>query len=209
MPENFFVQNHAETENDEKVSEPDSLPERNFVLSSPHVPFWQKLGWAFAALAVAILAVNVWQTRVAPKVEREYVQLTPTPTPTLAEQREKLLAATDVIQSNWTAPTADKAVTGDIVWSDTVQKGFARIKGLPVNDKTKETYQIWIFESSDDKTPVNGGTFDVNAVGEVILPLDTQIKVNHPQMFAVTVEKPGGVVVSKREKIAAVAKVST
>jgi anti-sigma-K factor RskA len=100
--------------------------------------------------------------------------------------------------------------TGDVVWSDTAQAGYIRLSGLPKNDPNKETYQIWIVaENQDPKTPVDGGTFDVNADGEVIIPIDPKVKVQNPQAFAITVEKPGGVVVSKQEKLAALAKRET
>ena len=100
-----------------------------------------------------------------------------------------------------------KNVSGDIVWSDTMQTGYMRFRGLPVNDKAKETYQLWIFdETQDEKTPIDGGTFDVDQNGEVIVPIRAKLRPKNPKMFAVTVEKPGGVVVSKREKVAALAK---
>ena len=42
---------------------------------------------------------------------------------------------------------------------------------------------------------------------EIIIPIDAKINVKKPKMFAVTVEKPGGVVVSDRQKLVAIAKV--
>ena len=84
-----------------------------------------------------------------------------------------------------------------------------KFSGLPVNDKDKETYQLWIFdEAQGDETPVDGGVFDISKEGEVIVPIDAKIAVTGAKMFAVTVERPGGVVVSKREKIVALAKLS-
>jgi hypothetical protein len=51
--------------------------------------------------------------------------------------------------------------------------------------------------------------FDIPAgQNEVIIPIDAKIAVNAPVMFAVTMEKPGGVVVSGREHIVALAKVA-
>jgi anti-sigma-K factor RskA len=99
-------------------------------------------------------------------------------------------------------------VGGDVVWSDEKQAGYMRLRGLPVNDKSKETYQLWIFDKTQDKaTPIDGGTFDVDKEGEVVIPIDAKLKALGPELFAITIEKPGGVVVSKREKIAALAKV--
>jgi len=79
-----------------------------------------------------------------------------------------------------------------------------------VNDTTKETYQLWIFDKTQDPaTPIDGGTFDIKSGGEVVIPVNAKLKAKGPQMFAITIEKPGGVVVSKRGKIAALAKVET
>lgn len=59
--------------------------------------------------------------------------------------------------------------------------------------------------------PVDGGVFEINAAradaatGEVIVPVTAKLRVRGPTLFAVTVEKPGGVVVSPRERAALVA----
>jgi anti-sigma-K factor RskA len=168
---------------------------------------WQWLGWAFAAVAVAILALNLWTTRMNPKVERVYVQITPTPTPSANQQLEQFLAAPDVVKTSMTNPKNPNEVVGDVVWSDSLQKGFVRLRGVPVNDKTREQYQLWIVAANQDaKTPVDGGVFDVSDAGEVIIPITAKVKVEKPAAFAITAEKPGGVVVSKGEKVMAVAK---
>lgn len=84
------------------------------------------------------------------------------------------------------------------------------LRGLPKNNADASTYQLWIFEENQgDKTPIDGGTFNVSSDGTVVIPIDAKLAAKNPSMFAVTVEKPGGVVVSKREKVAALAKVET
>ena len=132
---------------------------------------------------------------------------------TPGEMREDLLRTTaGLIKANWVVGNVKelKDISGDVVWSDEKQVGYMRFKGLPTNDKAKETYQLWIFDKTQDKaTPIDGGTFDVTADGEVIIPITAKLKASGPEMFAITMEKPGGVVVSKREKIAALAKVET
>lgn len=177
-------------------------------------PFWQWLGWAVAAAACIALAVNLWTTRFQsmPEIVKTPSSVqTPMPELTAAQQREQLLAKTsDIIQTTWTEanPKQAKNISGDIVWSNSEQKGYMRFRGLPVNNPERETYQLWIFdEAQDPKTPVSGGIFDVNENGEVIVPIDAEIKVKKPKMFAVTKEKSGGVVVSKQEEIVAIAKV--
>lgn len=173
----------------------------------PKRSVWQWLGWAFAAAACAVLAFNIWTTRLNPKVEKVYVQITPTPTPPAKQQFEQLLAAADAVKTTMTNPKDPSEVFGDVVWSDSAQKGFVRLRGVPVNDKTREQYQLWIVAANqNEKTPVDGGVFDISETGEVIIPIDAKVKVEKPSAFAITAEKPGGVVVSKGEKVMAVAK---
>ncbi|MGB0715264.1 MAG: anti-sigma factor, partial [Phycisphaerae bacterium] len=89
------------------------------------------------------------------------------------------------------------AVRGDILWSDTEQRGYMRFFGLPANDPTVSQYQLWIVDPSRDEHPIDGGVFDVSvADGEVIVEFESRLPADAPAVFAVTVEKPGGVVVS-------------
>lgn len=195
----------------EKVSEPVETETEEFqktFVFEPKRSVWQWLGWAVAALACVVLAVNIWTTRLNPTIERVYVRETPTPTPSANQQLEQLLASADVVKANLANPKNPNEVVGDVVWSDSQQKGFVRLRGVPVNDKTKEQYQLWIVaENQNAKTPVDGGVFDVNADGEVIIPIDAKVKVQKPAAFAVTAEKPGGVVVSSQGKVMAIGKV--
>jgi hypothetical protein len=70
-----------------------------------------------------------------------------------------------------------------VVWSESRQQGFMPIRGLAANDPKGAQYQLWIFDRKRDAAhPVDGGVFDM-VDGEV------------------TVERPGGGVVSKRERI--------
>ncbi len=97
--------------------------------------------------------------------------------------------------------------SGEVVWSDETQSGFMTFRGLPVNDSESTQYQLWIFDGarSLDK-PVDGGVFDIPpGSDEVVVPIDAKILVHQAAAFAVTVEKPGGVVVSDREHIVTVA----
>jgi len=207
----FFAAQETNVSTQENVSTPETEEEYQKTFAfEPRRSIWQWLGWAVAAAAGVVLAVNLWVTWLNPRVERIYVQqqVTPTPTPSALQQREQLLAAADVVKTTLTNPKNPSEVLGDVAWSDSAQKGFVRLRGVPVNDKAREQYQLWIFASNQDpKTPVDGGVFDVGAGGEVIIPIDAKIKVQKPTLFAVTAEKPGGVVVSKQEKIMAIAKV--
>jgi anti-sigma-K factor RskA len=192
-------------------------PKRQPVIaeSESRSSIWNWLGWAVAGAASVALAFNIFSTqRQAPIVAGGP---TPTPTvsakPSLEQLRSQLIAAgAQVIKAEWGKGNGKEIeqISGDVVWSDSKQEGYMRFRGLPKNDPGKETYQLWIFdETQDEKTPIDGGTFDVNSDGEVIVPIDAKLKAKNPKLFAVTIEKPGGVVVSKREKIAALAKTET
>lgn len=174
----------------------------------PKRPILQWLGWAVAALACVVLAVNLWTTRSNPAIQTVYVEKTPTPTPSASQQLEQLMASADVVKANLTNPKNPAEVVGDVVWSDSQQKGFVRLRGVPINDKSKEQYQLWIIAANQNaKTPVDGGVFDVDAGGEIIIPIDAKVKVQKPAAFAITAEKPGGVVVSEQGKVMAIGKV--
>jgi len=163
------------------------------------------VGW-ITAVAASLLAVLAW-TRPAPVVEKLVTVEVPAPRPrppTPAEARAELLAqAADARTIGWAA-TPDAAAagaSGDVVWSESRQQGFMRIRGLAADDPARSQYQLWIFDGKRDQAhPVDGGVFDVQA-GEVVVPIHAAIRVFEPKLFAVTVEKPGGVVVSKRERI--------
>ncbi|MBK6725167.1 MAG: anti-sigma factor [Acidobacteria bacterium] len=171
-------------------------------------------GWATAALASVALAVNIWSTRLQP-IDVAKVP-TPVETPRALspdELREELLRSeANVYKASWGAGNVKEFsnISGDIVWSEAKQTGYMRFRGLPVNDAEKTCYQLWIFDKTQDKaTPIDGGVFNVQNEGEVIIPITAKLRALGPEMFAITIEKPGGVVVSKREKIAALAKIET
>jgi hypothetical protein len=116
-----------------------------------------------------------------------------------------------VLQRNW-APAGDPAgreVTGDVVWDARTQTGYMRFVGLRRNDPSNEQYQLWIFDGRrDERYPVDGGVFDVGGEGdEVIVPIRANLPVGSPLAFAVTIERPGGVVVSDRNRVVVIARV--
>ncbi len=175
-------------------------------------PIWQWLGWAVAAAACVALAFNLWLTRVQPNTEitkKSEIINTPTPELSAAQKRDQFLAsATDVVRKDWKSPKDEEKILGDIVWSNAQQKGYLRFRGLPTNDPTKESYQLWIIdETQDKKTPISGGVFNIAENGEIVIPIDAQLEIKKPVMFAITKEKPGGVVVSKQEEVVAIAKI--
>jgi len=128
--------------------------------------------------------------------------------PLTGEQRLALLQNADVpdlVKADWTNPTKDATsldASGHVVWSDSRQEGYMVIDGLAVNDEQKNQYQLWIFDTArDDALPVDGGVFDIDSEGRVIVPIDAKLSITKAKMFAVTIEDPGGVVQSKRERL--------
>jgi hypothetical protein len=186
---------------------------REIFAETPHRSFFGWFGWAAAAVACIALAVNIWLTRVVPQDE---AILTPSPIPsprplTPQEQLAAFESSTpNLIHAKWAPGNVKdaKQVTGEVVWSDEKQAGYIRINGLPVRTAPDHCYQLWIFDKVQDKaTPIDAGIFDVNSEGEIIVPIKTKLKPEGPTMFALTIERHGGVVVSKREQIAAIAQV--
>jgi hypothetical protein len=158
------------------------------------------MGWVAAAACLLLLLGTL-------VVKRPVAQ------PVATVERTKLLSKPGTTKLDWSA-TPDPAATrasGDVVWNAVEQRGFMRFKGLAKNDRNAFQYQLWIFDKDrDDKYPVDGGVFDVDSeTGDVVVPITAKLKVNEPVLFAVTIEKPGGVVVSKRERIVVTAKPTT
>jgi len=121
------------------------------------------------------------------------------------ERLQSLLASNaEVIRADWQAGGAlkDGAVSGELVWSNQRQKGFMVLGNVPANDPQESQYQLWIFDAEREQYPVNGGVFNVPAdEGSPVIPIDPDVRVNKPTLFAVTREPPGGVVVSDQERI--------
>lgn len=140
-------------------------------------------GWLLAAaLAVAFVIYRQPETMIAPDAARSAL---------LAE-------APDAVALPWAPPDAPgfEKVKGDVVWSQSRQQGYLRLAGMPVNDPARAQYQLWIVDPERDARPVDGGVFDITTSGEIIIPIQAKLDVVSPTAFAITREKPGGVVVS-------------
>jgi len=139
-----------------------------------------------------------------------------------AEMRDQLIASVDaasLLRYDWT-PTEDASVvgevTGDLVWDEATDQGYMTISGLAVNDPSEFQYQLWIFDTTRpqgelpqfegfdgllSQRPIDGGVFDITDTGEVVIPIDAKLLVEQGIAFAITVERPGGVVVSDRSRV--------
>ena len=155
------------------------------------------LAWAVAAAALAVAAFSF--SRQPNLGEESPIEL-----------RSELLAAAkrdpgSVFEANWTKTEdpAAKAASGKVIWSDKLQRGVMEFSGLEANDPKQNQYQLWIFDADrPEATPVDGGVFDIPAgKKEVLVPIDARLPVSKATLFAITVEKPGGVVVSDRKRL--------
>lgn len=158
-------------------------------------PSWRyRIGWL--AAACLFLAILAWWPRLAPPAE-----------PTVVRERDRLIqSAPDLLRLTWgdfnsldeaKAPPEIKGVKGEVVWSDREQRGFLTFQNLPVNDPGKEQYQLWIVDATRGLSQrVDGGVFDASRPGEIIIPITPKLRVHAAAGFAVTIEKPSGVVVS-------------
>ncbi len=164
------------------------------------VPVVAWLGWVAAAAAIALLFLRGTD---------QSVEL-PSDGPPASELFAQLEASSAAFAIDWSAtedPLAGGA-SGRVVWDGSQQRGVMRFEGLPPNDASEHQYQLWIFDARrPEATPVDGGVFDVTG-DEAFVPIDPKLEVYEPTLFAVTLEPPGGVVVSDRERILLVAAVN-
>jgi hypothetical protein len=161
------------------------------------------LAWATAGIASVVAGIG-WWPRLGARVEVSARERS------VASARAALLREPDALIVPWVAAGDPRAprLEGDVVWSGARQRGFARfVPGLAANDPSREQYQLWIFDADrDERYPVDGGLFDAVAADELVVPLIPKLRVHRPKLFAITLEPPGGVVVSRREHLLAVAK---
>ncbi len=50
--------------------------------------------------------------------------------------------------------------SGEVVWSESLQRGYMRLNGVSPNDPKARQYQLWIVDPVRDTHPVDGGVFD-------------------------------------------------
>ncbi len=174
--------------------------------------------WLVAAASVAVTGIVLLRPAPEPTPDEPPVTLT------ALEQRDALIEAhandEDLLRYAWT-PTDDPAVvgqvTGELIWDEERDEGYMTIAGLEVNDPSQFQYQLWIFDATRPlgelpqhgdafgglltQRPIDGGVFDITDTGEVVIPIDAKLLVQQGVAFAVTVEPPGGVVVSDRSRV--------
>lgn len=164
------------------------------------------LGW-LAAAACLFLAAASW----APRLRGTGSAGQPAQ-PTLSVAQ--VAAESDHVRWDWADGNdpSIRAVGGEVAFSPGKQSGVMTFRNLPRLDPSKEQYQLWIFDGERPAAhPVDGGVFDAptgDGASIVTVPIRAKLSVSKPVMFAVTVERRGGVVVSDRSRIAVLAKPS-
>ena len=163
------------------------------------------VGWAAAAAAL-VFAATLWEPEL----------------PTIDNSTQLVSwvdAHPDAVRWDWSPGLVNpsEGVTGYVTFSPEAQEGFMMIKGLEPNDPRVEQYQLWIWDRerepdpenpqplAENVHPVDGGVFDVNDAGEVVIPMKLPLRVGQPYLFAVTVERPGGVVKSDKSWVPLIA----
>lgn len=157
------------------------------------------LAWLAAAACLTLAIAGWWPRIVGSSSSPE------------AFSYERIAALPDAVRIAW-QPGPDEtgaAVGGEVVWSNSEQAGYMTFRNLKPLDPSKNQYQLWIFDGERQTHPVDGGVFDIDPrTGEARVRIDAKLRVYNPTLFAITVEPPGGVVVSDQSRIAAIAKPS-
>ena len=157
----------------------------------------EAFAWISCAVAL-LLTVSLWRPRSDS-----------VPTVSLSDQRFAMInGQARLVRVAWVPGTTpfEDLVTGDVVWDNATQQGYMRFVNMPENDPMLEQYQLWIIDPKRDAEPIDGGVFDITEKGEVIVAIDAKLKVLEPAAFAITIEQPGGVVVSNQERLPLLAK---
>ena len=170
-------------------------------------PRQSRAGW-FAAAACLAIAILGWWPRLASWQVFDNGSSVGRLTAELSREHMAASGAATVRRWPWSvAAGSAPGLTGDVVWDDALQHGYLQFSGLEPNDPARHQYQLWIVDAArDQRYPVDGGVFDVRvSEGPVVIPVHAAVPVREPAAFVVTVEKPGGTVVSSRERVVAVA----
>jgi hypothetical protein len=185
--------------------------EEKFVIHSAR---WQrflaapKIGWVIAALFAVLFIAKSFVEKAPVGPVNQVVRVPDKASPD--EARNTLISkADDLIRSRFDGTEKFTQMSGTVFWSDALQKGYISLTNLPANDPNTKQYQLWIVDPDRDEKPVDGGVFDISVSnGTAIIPIRNPLVVNNPQAFVITLEQPGGVVVSKQEIVVTLAKTS-
>ncbi|MFK7910158.1 MAG: anti-sigma factor [Akkermansiaceae bacterium] len=167
-----------------------------------------QISWAIAALFAILLVAQIFTKNNEPVSGKPYPVVAAKPSP--VEARDAIIAkAGDLVQMDFGGTDAYAKMKGKVIWSDELQQGYMTLTNLPINDPGKKQYQLWIVDPNRDEKPVDGGVFDIpKGQNTAVIPIRNPLVVTDPKAFVITLEQPGGVVVSKQEDVVAIAKAS-
>jgi hypothetical protein len=182
------------------------MPERPVVAAHA-----RRRGW-YAAAACLALALAGWWPRLVHLADDAVHGISPLQ-PDVERGREHLLkvGGDHLGRWKWTHESGLAAdVRGEVVWDTERQQGYLTLSGLEPNAPAGQQYQLWIFDAvRDERYPVDGGVFDVPVHSQsTTVQIRPALRVSQPVAFAVTLEPTGGVVVSGRSHLMALARVS-
>lgn len=171
-------------------TQPDAAP-RSLTFPPPR-PSRSLLPWLLAAASLALAAIGWLVPRGSVPSSRE-------------DLIQRVAASPDALQLPWatwedaTTPAAVNGVSGEVVWSESLQSGYMRFSGLPANDPRAEQYQLWIIDERGMEQRISGALFDATS-GTLTVPITPGIAVRNAAAFAVTIEQPGGAWVSDMKR---------
>ena len=164
-------------------------------LTSPWV------GWC-VAVSLAIVCVGLWiATRSSDSGAAMASGMTAVDAAAWTQVHPNAIQLSWKVQDPALANPGDGGDAGSVTWDSKSQTGFMRLNMLPINDASVEQYQLWIIDPKRDDEPIDGGVFDIAQRGDTIISIRAKLNVIDPAGFAVTVEKPGGVVVSDQSRL--------
>lgn len=210
---------HEGKDQDDEVLLPPALAERMIAIGERQLrarglvaPPSRRQAWrARSGWLVAAAAVVAWLYVPSPLARRRAAPVTAAVSPVRA-LLDSLLGDPATVRVPWGASQdpAGTGARGEVIWHPPTQRGVMRFTGLLPNDPQLSQYQLWIIDAARDaRYPVDGGVFDIGSGGEVLIPITARLPVAKPSLFAVTLESPGGVVVSSRERLVLAAPVGS
>ncbi len=184
------------------------------VVVTPPPSVWKRMlssseaAWAVAAILTALLAATFLAKR-PDSAPSPVIVSSPTELDPEYAKSEFLKKVTSFTTAAFGGLGDYQGMSGDVVWSDEMQEGYLTLTNLTANNPSQNQYQLWIVDPSRDEKPVDGGVFDIPAGQQTtVVPIRNPLLVRDCQAFVITLEQPGGVVVSRQEVVVALAKPS-